>query len=157
MKSVIVSFLTIGVIGAGLAAAQQRAAIDPATMAQHQVERLSTQLTLSTAQQSQATSIFAAEATANQSVMASMVQARAALNTAIKGNDSAGIATAANTIGTLTAQMTTNNGKAQAAFYAILTPDQQTKYHVGAGFGGGFGGPGAAMRGQGRRGATPQQ
>jgi Spy/CpxP family protein refolding chaperone len=148
MKRSIVKFLTIGVIGAGLALAQRQAP-DPATMAQHQVERLTQALTLTSSQQSQANTIFTAEATANQSVMASMQQARTALETAIKANDAGGIGTAANTIGTLTAQMTTNNAKAQAAFYAILTADQQAKYHVGAG-GPGFGG---RMRGQGR----PQQ
>ena len=153
MKKSIVNFLTIGVIGAGLALAQ-RPAPDPATMAQHQVERLAQALTLTSSQQSQATTIFTAEATANQSVMASMQQARTALETAIKANESGGIGTAANTIGTLTAQMTTNNAKAQAAFYAILTPDQQAKYHVGGGFAGaGGGGFGGRMRGQGR----PQQ
>jgi len=151
MKKSIVKFLTIGVIGAGLALAQRQAP-DPATMAQHQVERLTQALTLTSSQQSQATSIFTAEATANQSVMANMQQARSSLETAIKANDAGGIATAANTIGTLTAQTTTNNAKAQAAFYAILTADQQAKYHVGAG-GPGFGGFGGRMRGQGR----PQQ
>jgi len=75
--------------------------------------------------------------------------------TAIKSNDANGVATASAQIGTLTGQMTANTAKADAAFYATLTPEQQAKYTpAGGGFGGrGFGGPGGAP--QRRRG--PQQ
>jgi Spy/CpxP family protein refolding chaperone len=34
---------------------------------------------------------------------------------------------ASTTIGSLTSQSTTNHAKAEAAFYLILTPEQQTK------------------------------
>jgi hypothetical protein len=62
---------------------------------------------------------------------------------------------AANTIGTLTAQMQVTNAKAEAQVYALLTPDQQSKYQprMGMGMGMGMGGPG----GGGRRGGGPPQ
>jgi Spy/CpxP family protein refolding chaperone len=49
------------------------------------------------------------------------------LSSAIKTNDTAAIDQAAATIGNLTAQMISNHAKAQAAFFQILTPDQQAK------------------------------
>jgi Spy/CpxP family protein refolding chaperone len=125
-------------------------------MVQRQVERLTQTLTLNSAQQAQATTIFTSAQTANQSVMASLRDARTALTAAIKANDAGAIATASNTIGTLTGQMTANTAKADAAFYATLTADQQAKFTPGGGgFGAGFGGPGA--RGPRGRGGSPQQ
>jgi Spy/CpxP family protein refolding chaperone len=127
-----------------------------ANMVQHQVARLTTILTLTTAQQQQATTIFTTSATANQASMSSMRAARTALNTAIKNNDAGGIEQAATTLGNLTAQTTLATSQAQAAFLQILTPDQLTKYNqlgmVGGvgGFGGfGHGVPGA-FHGSGR-------
>jgi Spy/CpxP family protein refolding chaperone len=120
-----------------------------ANMVAHQVARLTTILTLTTAQQQQATTIFTTSATANQAAMTSMRTARTALNTAIKNNDAGGIEQAATSLGNLTAQTTLATSQAQAAFLQILTPDQLTKYNqlgmVGGvgGFGGfGRGGPG---------------
>ena len=122
---------------------------DPATIAQRQVAHLTTLLTLTTAQQQQATTIFTSSATASMSARASQQAARQALNTAIKNNDSGGIEQAATTLGNLTAQQTLSDSKAQAAFLQILTPDQQTKYsQLGAGHGFGHGpGPGGNFRG----------
>jgi Spy/CpxP family protein refolding chaperone len=142
----IVNFITSGVLFAGLALAQ-RPAPDPAAMVQRQVEHLTQRLTLTPAQQAQANTIFTNAQTANQAVMTQLRQSRTSLSTAIKSNDTASIATVATQIGTLEGQMLANNSKAEAAFYAILTPDQQSKYTPGAGFGGfggrmGPGGPG---------------
>jgi len=121
-------------------------------MAQRQVEHLSQTLSLTPAQQSQATTIFTSAQTANQAVMSSLRQAHQSLAAAIKSNDSNAIATLSAQIGNLMGQTTANTAKADAAFYAILTPDQQAKYTPGVGgFGGGFAG-----RGQ-RRGGPPQQ
>jgi Spy/CpxP family protein refolding chaperone len=147
----IVKFITFGVICAGLALAQ-RTAPDPAAMVQRQVEHLSQSLSLTPAQQAQATTIFTASQTANQSVMSSLREAHTSLAAAIKSNDANAIASLSTQIGTLTGQTTANTAKADAAFYAILTPDQQAKYTPGGGgFGGrGFGGP---QRGRG----GPQQ
>jgi len=143
-----------------LAQSTTRTPPDPATMAQHRVTRLTTLLTLTAAQQQQATNIFTNSATADANVRTGLKTAHQALSDAIKKNDTAGIDRAATTIGSLTAQVASTDGKAEAAFYQILTPDQQTKLAALKGHGGPgmFGGPG----GHGPRGAQgfrnrPQQ
>ena len=115
-------------------------------MAQRQVDRLTQMLTLNSAQQAQATTIITNAQTANQSLMASLRQAHTSLTAAIKSNDTNSIATLSSQIGAITGQTMANTAKADAAFYAILTPDQQAKYTPGIGFGGrgmgmGMGGP----------------
>jgi Spy/CpxP family protein refolding chaperone len=137
-----VKFITFGVICAGLALAQ-RTPPTPAMMVQYQVQHLTKVLTLTTAQQTQATTIFTTAQTANQTVMASLQQARTSLTTAIKGNDTASISTLTTQIGSLEGQIAANNATADAAFYAALTPAQQAKYTPGMG---GFGGHGGGMR-----------
>jgi Spy/CpxP family protein refolding chaperone len=139
----IVKLITFGVICAGLSLAQRNPP-DPAAMVQRQVERLTQTLSLTTAQQGQATTLFTTAQTANQPVMASLREAHNSLAAAIKSNDTASIASLSAQIGTLTGQMTANTSKADAAFYATLTPDQQAKYRPGVGGfvgGRGFGGP----------------
>jgi Spy/CpxP family protein refolding chaperone len=124
---------------------------DPAKMAQHHIDFLSKQLSLTPQQQQQATSIFGEIANNAKATHDQMRTAHDNLKAAIQKNDSAGIEQAANTIGTLTTQMTVAHAKAQAAFYQILTPDQQNKMnelesrHHGMGMHGrgfGHGGPG---------------
>jgi Spy/CpxP family protein refolding chaperone len=108
---------------------------------QHRIAFLTTLLTLTTAQQQQATTIFAAAATAAAPLHTSMKAARQALQTAVTGNDAATIDTNAATIGSLTSQLTSVEAKASAAFYQILTPEQQTKLTQFESQGhGGFGG-----------------
>jgi Spy/CpxP family protein refolding chaperone len=114
-------------------------------MVQRQVGHLTQTLGLSTAQQGQATTLFTAAQTANQAVMTSLHENRTSLAAAIKSNDSNAIATLSSQIGTLEGQLTANTAKADAAFYATLTPDQQAKYTPG--LGGGFGGGAFAARG----------
>jgi Spy/CpxP family protein refolding chaperone len=108
-------------------------------------------LTLTTAQQAQATTIYTTEQTALSGLNTSRQTAQTALQTAIKANDLTGIMTQATQIGSLTTQQVEDQAKAEAALYAILTTDQQTKYNqlhsVGLGGRGGpgrggFGGPG---------------
>ncbi|MGA2580087.1 MAG: Spy/CpxP family protein refolding chaperone [Bryobacteraceae bacterium] len=94
---------------------------------QHRVNYLTTLLSLTSAQQQQATTIFTNAASAEASVHSSMAAARQSLTTAVENNDATGIEQAATTIGSLTTQTTVNQAKAQAAFYQILTPAQQTK------------------------------
>ena len=110
------------------------------------VARLTTPLDLTSAQQSSATSIFTTEETALATIRTSMHTARTALQTDIKSGNAADIATQAAAIGTLTSQEVQAQGTADAAFYAILTSDQQSKYETlgprGPGGPGGFGGPG---------------
>lgn len=102
---------------------------DPTTMAQHRVKFLSTILSLSSAQQQQALTIFTNAASSETNWHDGMKAAHEALDTAVKNNDSAGISQAATTIGDLSAQMITAHSKADAAFYQILTSDQKTKYN----------------------------
>jgi Spy/CpxP family protein refolding chaperone len=120
---------------------------DPQQMAERRVNFLTRTLNLTDAQKSQATTIFTNAATAAQSIHTNMQTARQTLRDAVKKNDSAAIDQAAQTIGNLTGQLTSIEGKANAAFYAILTPDQQTKFDSGPGRG--FG-PGMGPQGFGR-------
>jgi Spy/CpxP family protein refolding chaperone len=142
-------YITFGVLCAGLSFAQATTP-SPANMVQHQVQRLTKELTLNTNQQTQATTIFTTEQTANQPIMSSLKTAHSSLTAAIKSNNTADIATISGQIGNLEGQMMQNAATANAAFYAILTADQQAKYHVGGGFAGrGFGAPGGAFRSRG--------
>lgn len=126
---------------------------DPQTLIQMRVSFLTTFLNLTDAQKASATTIFTDAYTASQSPQSSLKSARQALSDAIKSNNTGAIDQASATIGTLSGQLTAIDGKAEAAFYALLTADQQAKYdsrpHGGPGFGGpggprgprGFGGP----------------
>jgi Spy/CpxP family protein refolding chaperone len=122
---------------------------DPATMAQHQVKFLTTVLSLTSAQQQQSLTIFTNAANSESGVHESMKSAHETLNDAVKNNDSAGITQAATTIGNLMSQIVAAQAKANAAFYQILTPDQQKKFNEledhGPGFAVGFG-PGFGMK-----------
>jgi Spy/CpxP family protein refolding chaperone len=117
---------------------------DPATMAQHQVARLTTLLSLTPAQASQATTIFTNAATATAALQTSLHTDHTSLQAAIKSNAASTIDQLSTSIGALQGQILSTQSKADAAFYAILTSDQQTKLDSLGGFGrGGFGpGPG---------------
>ena len=116
----------------------------PATIAQHEVQRYTTLLTLTPAQVEQATTYFTAEATARQNARASERTAHQALEAAIKANDSAVIQSTSATLGQMSAEATSAHAVARAQFYATLTAEQKTKYdqleqeHM---MGGGFHGP----------------
>lgn len=101
---------------------------DPATMVEHRVARLTALLGLSSEQATQATTIFTNAQTALAPFEAGRRQATEALPAAVKSNATATIDTLATTIGSATAQITAIRNKADAAFYAILTPDQQAKF-----------------------------
>jgi Spy/CpxP family protein refolding chaperone len=116
------------------------------------VATMTTLLSLSSGQQAQATSIYANARTASKDIQTNMRTAQTSLSAAIKKNDVGGIETLAAQIGTLQAQSLAIQSKAEAAFYAQLTAEQQTKYetlHTGGfgGHGGGPGGPGGGPRG----------
>jgi Spy/CpxP family protein refolding chaperone len=115
---------------------------DPATRITRQVEFLTALLTLTTNQASQGTTIFTNEAAAITPLQTSLNTARESLQTAVKANNTATIDQLSSQIGTLTGQITAAHSKADAAFYALLTADQKTRYDaVGGGHGPG-GGPG---------------
>ena len=117
---------------------------DPAKMAQHRIDFLTKQLSLTPQQQQQATTIFGDIASNAKATHEQMRTAHDNLKAAIQKNDTAGIEQAANTIGSLNTQMILAHAKAQAAFYQTLTPEQQAKMndlesHRGMGHGHGFG------------------
>ena len=130
---------------------------DPATMISRRVNRLTNVLGLTDAQQQQATRIFTDAATKASTIFTSLRSAHTDLKTAAQQNNASNIHIAATSIGNLTAQLTEVEALAQAAFYAILTPDQQTKLNQVDGrrpgmFGGRppMGGPGMGPQGFGR-------
>ena len=150
MKSKLLIFvlLTLG-FAASMVMAQEpgpNGPPDPATRVQRQVQHLTKALSLTPEQQQQATTIFTNAANGGSSIHDSMKTAHDSLQTAIKNNDQNGITQAATTIGNLTAQIVAAQAKAHAAFYQILTPDQQSKLNQfegsGHGHGFGFAGPG---------------
>ncbi len=114
------------------------------------VARLTTLLTLTTAQQATATTLFTTEETALAAIETSRTTARTALTTSIEANDKNGIVTAATQLGSLETQEVEAEATAQAGFYASLTADQKTKYKTLLEGGGDIGG-----RGPGRPGGGP--
>jgi Spy/CpxP family protein refolding chaperone len=119
---------------------------DPATVVANQVARLTSLLSLTTAQQTQATTIFTNSLNAITPIQTTIKTDQTSLQTAVKANDTATIDQLAGAIGTAQGQILSIQNKADAAFYAILTSDQQTKlsqshFFGGPGFGFGPGGP----------------
>ncbi|HUI54435.1 MAG TPA: Spy/CpxP family protein refolding chaperone [Bryobacteraceae bacterium] len=161
MKRQFLRIALIGTLAAALLCGQSTstsmppAPPTPAQVAANMVARLTTLLDLTSAQQATATAIFAAQVTTDQAIATQMQTAQTALQTAITSNSKSGIIAAAGTIGSLTTQQVTADAEADAAFYAILTTAQQTKYATlqppgqgaGAPGGPGGGGPGGGPRG----------
>lgn len=149
MKKPLLAFLLLMSLASALLLAQTNSnppgPPTPAMRVQHRVRFLTTILSLTTAQQQQATTIFTNAATAEDAVHRNMRTAHQDLNTAVKANDAAAIEQAASTIGSLMAQTISTQAKANAAFRHALNPDQQAKLeqldsHGGHGFATG-GGP----------------
>jgi Spy/CpxP family protein refolding chaperone len=92
------------------------------------VNSLARRLTLTDVQKTNATAIFTDAYTASQGPQASLEGTRQTLSDAVKKNETASIDQLSATLGALTGQVTAINSKAEAAFYLILTPDQQAKY-----------------------------
>src|SRR5438552_2717248 len=99
---------------------------DPATEVADRVARLTTLLTLTAAQVTQATTIFTDALAAVTPLETSLNTDYASLATAVKSNATATIDSLSASIGTLTGQILDVQNKADAAFYAILTAAQQT-------------------------------
>src|SRR5579864_2217380 len=127
MRTTLLKVTAVLALASVFAMAQQGNPPDPAKMAQRHLDFLTKQLSLTTQQQQQASTIFSEAANNAKANHDQMRTAHDSLKAAIQKNDSAGIEQAANTIGNLTTQMTLTHAKAQAAFYQILTPDQQAK------------------------------
>jgi Spy/CpxP family protein refolding chaperone len=114
---------------------------DPATIVAHRVARLTKLLDLNTTQAGTATTIFTNSLAAVTPLETSLSTDRQSLAAAVKSNDTATIESLATSIGTVTGQIIAIQNKADAAFYAILSPTQQTTLNQskGAGGHGGFG------------------
>jgi Spy/CpxP family protein refolding chaperone len=98
-----------------------------AERAQHHVKMLTTLLGLTAAQQQQATTIFTNAENAEQNLHQNERTTHDSLRTAIKNNDAAAIDQIAGTMAQGVAQRISTQAKADAAFYQLLNPEQQTK------------------------------
>ena len=101
---------------------------------------LTSLLTLTTAQASQATTIFTNSAAAITPIQTNLSAARTSLRTAVQANNTAQIDQLSAQIGTFSGQILAAESKAEAAFYALLTAEQRTRYDA-VGGGRGRGGP----------------
>ncbi|MDQ6758492.1 MAG: Spy/CpxP family protein refolding chaperone [Acidobacteriota bacterium] len=124
---------------------------DPQAMIQMRVGFLANSLGLTDDQKTKATTILTDAFTASQSIRASERANRQAIADAVKQNNTAVIDQLSVTAGTLAGQLLAIDSKANAAIYAMLTPDQQAKFDTHPRGGPGGGGPGpAGYRGRSR-------
>jgi len=121
---------------------------DPATMVEMRVNMLATRLSLTDAQKAQATTIYTQSNSSATTLRTNARTIQQSLSDAVRKNDVNSIDSLSANLGTLEGQIMAIDRKADAAFYAILTPDQQTKYSQRP-----AGGPGGGMMGRGRFGA----
>ena len=125
--------LTVGALSAALVLAQRPpgpggAPPDPQTMIPMRVGFLANALTLTDDQKAKATTILTDAFTASQSIRANERTNHQAISDAVKQNNTASIDQFAITAGTLAGQLVAIDAKANAAIYAMLTPDQQAKF-----------------------------
>jgi hypothetical protein len=129
---------------------------DTATVVANRLARLTALLNLSTAQVTQASTIFTNEQTAIAPLQTSLSGFQTSMAAAVKTNAVSTINQLAGQIGTTIGQVVAIQNLADAAFHAILTTDQQTKLGltggIGGDFAGGHGGPGGFGGGPGGRG-----
>jgi Spy/CpxP family protein refolding chaperone len=152
MKAISKAMLATALMAGAMTAQPQFGPPDPATMVQRRVERLTQVLSLTSSQAAQATTIFTNAETSITPIQTNIQTYRTNLQTAVKGNQLATIDQLAGQIGAAEGQILSIQSKADAAFYAILTADQQTKVNsmpgmLGGGRGFGPGGPMGRMRG----------
>ena len=97
---------------------------------------LTSLLTLTTAQASEATSIFTNAATTVGPLQTELSTARTSLREAVRANNTSAIDQFSTQIGTLTGRIAAAQNRADAAFYALLTAEQRTRFDaVGGGRG----------------------
>jgi Spy/CpxP family protein refolding chaperone len=123
---------------------------DPEIVAQNHVARLTRLLSLTAGQATQATTIFTSSLSGLTPLQAELRTNWQSMQDAVKNNSTGTIDSLAASIGNLTGRIAALQNKADAAFYAILTPEQQTMLDQSGGMGmGGRGGMGMG-RGPGR-------
>ena len=106
------------------------------------VEYLTALLTLTPSQATQASTLLSTAAGTIAPLETNLETARTSLRTAVQGNNTAQIDQLSTQIGTLTGQILAAQNRAEAAFYALLTADQRTRYDAVGSRGGGRGGRG---------------
>jgi hypothetical protein len=92
-------------------------------------------LTLTTAQAQQATTIFTNAAAAVTPIQTNLDAARTSLRAAVQANNTAQIDQLSTQTGTFSGQVTAAQSKAEAAFLALLTAEQRTRYDAVGGRG----------------------
>ena len=140
MKTQVGKLLMISTVSAFLLAAQGPGRFDhpggpPGGGAQNtadgiarRVEFLTALLTLTTAQAQQVTTIFTNAAAAVTPIQTNLDTARTSLKAAVQANNTAQIDQLSTQIGAFSGQITAAQSKAEAAFYALLTAEQRTRY-----------------------------
>ncbi len=88
---------------------------------------LTSLLSLSPAQQTRLSGIFAAASSSSAALKGDMKAARVDLGKSVTNNDDAGIQRGAGAVGRLAAQRHSIGARANADFFQILTSDQQAK------------------------------
>lgn len=134
MKKAVLTLITVGLIAAPAAFAR----VDHAKTANHRpnvaeridhrVAYLTTVLSLTSAQQQQAKTIFMNAANANSAVFANLKTERQSLSKAVSGNEPAStIAMLSDAIGNDAGKLVANRAMASEQFRKILTAEQQAK------------------------------
>ena len=85
-------------------------------------------LSLTPAQQEQAATIFANAAGTRVAAHSELQAVHQTLADAVKNNDATSISRASRSLGALLSQRISNGALANAAFFQLLTPDQQIKF-----------------------------
>ncbi len=131
MRKLQVFFLIL--LTAGMAISQTQAVKvqkpDPTSSVRRQMQYWVDVLSLTPEQTEQVVSLFV-EARKSQDALRSEFQvSRQNLGAAIKNNDANAIEQASELFGSLSAKSTSARAKAAAAFYQVLTAEQQTKFN----------------------------
>ncbi len=127
MKTLFLKVIALATLCGLMVAAQEQRTHDTAQHIQRHIAALSKSLSLTPAQQQQATTLLTDALNAGKALHQQMQTAHESLKAAVGKNDTAGIDQATGTIGALNGQMMAIHAKAMAAFRQILTPDQQSK------------------------------
>jgi Spy/CpxP family protein refolding chaperone len=125
MRYRILTALSVTVLAAGMLLADTPAAPNHPGQGRG-VERMATVLGLTDAQKTQAQAIFTAERQAVKPLFQQVRTVRQSLHTAATGGGG-DVDQLSSQLGTLTGQLSAIHTKSIAQFYALLTPDQQTK------------------------------
>jgi Spy/CpxP family protein refolding chaperone len=135
MKQHFVRFAAVTALAAGMAVAQAPDAATPPAAKRvpftHPLfgrQQLMQALNLTTAQRQQADSIFGEVRQKAQPIWQEMRQNREALHAAVKANNTAEIERLSSRQGELHGKALAIRSEAMAKFYAILTPEQRTKW-----------------------------